>query len=73
MQKELADKVAQLEAALAQVKQLEGIIPICMYCKRIRSDKEGWQQLERYIAEHSEAEFSHVICPECYEKAMKEI
>lgn len=73
MQKDLADKVAQLEAALAQVKQLEGIIPISMYCKRIRSDKEGWQQLERYIAEHSEAEFSHGICPECYEKAMKEI
>lgn len=65
---ELADKVAKLEAAMAKVKQLEGIIPICMYCKNIRVDKEIWEHLETYITEHSEAFFSHGICPECFEK-----
>jgi hypothetical protein len=64
----LTDKVALLEAALAKVRQLEGIIPICMYCKKIRDDKESWQQMEGYISEHSEAKFSHGICPECYTK-----
>ncbi len=73
MEEELAEKITQLEAALAKVKQLEGIIPICMYCKKIRDDKESWHQLERYITEHSEALFSHGVCPECHEKAMSEI
>jgi PAS domain S-box-containing protein len=67
-QDELADKVEQLEEALSKVKQLEGIIPICMYCKKIRDDKESWQQLESYISQHSEAFFSHGICPECFPK-----
>lgn len=64
----LKDKVRQLENALAQVKLLEGIIPICMYCKKIRDDVESWQHLERYITEHSAAQFSHGICPECFER-----
>jgi len=64
-QQELAEKVVQLEAALAAVKKLEGIIPICMYCKKIRDEKESWHKLEKYIMEHTEAEFSHGICPEC--------
>lgn len=71
-ERELTDKVALLEAALTKVKQLEGIIPICMYCKKIRDDKESWQQLEEYITQHSEALFSHGICPECYRKATSE-
>jgi hypothetical protein len=62
----LQQKVAQLEEALATVKLLEGIIPICMYCKKIRDDEESWQQMERYISEHSAAQFSHGICPECF-------
>ncbi|MFH0995062.1 MAG: hypothetical protein V1844_06130 [Pseudomonadota bacterium] len=64
----LRDKVTQLEAALARVKQLEGIIPICSYCKKIRNDAESWQQIEAYISEHSNALFSHSICPDCYVK-----
>jgi hypothetical protein len=64
----LKEKVTQLEAALAKVKLLEGIIPICMYCKQIQNDKQSWQQLEVYISDHSEALFSHGICPECYAK-----
>jgi PAS domain S-box-containing protein len=71
-QDELADKVEQMEAALAKVKQLEGIIPICMYCKKIRDDKESWQQLESYITQHSEALFSHGICPDCFQKVYNE-
>jgi PleD family two-component response regulator len=68
---QLARRKEDLEAALARVKQLEGIIPICMYCKKIRDDLNSWQQLEKYISEHSEAMFSHGICPECAEKQMK--
>ena len=70
---ELIDKVAQLETALATVKQLEGLISICMYCKRIRSDEEVWQQLELYISEHSEADFSHGICPDCFERVTADV
>lgn len=69
--------ILELRAALAKVKQLEGIIPICSYCKKIRDDQESWQQLESYITEHSEALFSHGICPECFikvtDEALKEI
>lgn len=59
--------------AYPRIKQLEGIIPICAYCKRIRDDHEIWQQLERYISEHSEALFSHGVCPECSEKVLAAI
>jgi len=62
---------AELEAALAQVKLLEGIIPICSYCKKIRDDQNSWQQLEQYISGHSEAKFSHGVCPHCFEEQIK--
>lgn len=64
--------ILELQAALAKVKQLEGIIPICSYCKKIRDDKESWQQMESYISDHSEALFSHGICPECYIRVTNE-
>ena len=54
------------------VKQLSGLLPICSYCKRIRRDGDYWQQLEAYVSEHSEAEFSHGVCPTCFEQAKKE-
>jgi PAS domain S-box-containing protein len=72
-EREIADKVVQLEASLARVNQLEGILPICMYCKKIRDDTEKWHQMEEYISKHSEADFSHGICPECFNKRMNEI
>jgi PAS domain S-box-containing protein len=56
-----------------QIKQLRGIIPICSYCKKIRTDEESWQQLETYISEHSGALFSHSMCPTCFDKQIKEI
>jgi phosphoserine phosphatase RsbU/P len=71
LQGKLADRVHDLETALSQVKQLRGLLPICMYCKRIRNDGDYWQQVETYISEHTAAEFSHGICPECYEKLLK--
>jgi len=63
----------QLQKALDRVKLLSGLLPICCSCKKIRDDKGYWQQLELYIHDHSEAEFSHGICPECFEKLYPEI
>jgi CheY-like chemotaxis protein len=65
LQRSLAERVAALERALADVHQLQGFLPICMYCKKIRNDSNYWQQLESYIAQRSGATFSHGICPEC--------
>ena len=60
--------VAELEDALANVNQLSGLLPICASCKKIRDDKGYWTQIESYIKDHSEAEFSHSICPDCVKK-----
>ncbi|PYV32158.1 MAG: response regulator [Acidobacteria bacterium] len=68
LQTELSERVKELEAALARVKTLQGLLPICSYCKRIRNDQNYWQQVEQYIGEHSGAEFSHGICPDCFAK-----
>jgi DNA-binding response OmpR family regulator len=65
LQERLAARVAALEAAVSTVKRLHGMIPICSYCKRIRSDSEDWEQLESYISQHTDAHFSHGICPPC--------
>ena len=70
---ELADRVSELQAALDNVKQLHGLLPICSYCKRIRGDDEYWQQVESYIADRSDAQFSHSICPPCYERLEREL
>jgi len=55
----------EAELALSQIKQLHGLLPICAYCKRVRNDRNYWEQIESYIGERSEATFSHGICPEC--------
>lgn len=60
--------ISRLQEALDQVKTLKGIVPICASCKKIRDDKGFWQQLETFIQQHSEAEFSHGICPDCLKK-----
>jgi len=57
--------IKELQQALASIKTLSGLIPICASCKKIRDDQGYWNQLEAYISEHSDAEFSHGICPEC--------
>lgn len=56
-----------------QIKQLKGIIPICSFCKKIRTDEESWQQIETYISAHSDALFSHGLCPACFDEQMKTI
>jgi CheY-like chemotaxis protein len=65
LQAELAAKVVDLQEALDRVKRLEGLLPICMYCKRIRDDGDSWQRLESYIESHSDAVFSHSLCKKC--------
>ncbi|HMC66954.1 MAG TPA: response regulator [Gemmataceae bacterium] len=65
LQRGLADRVRELEAALARVQQLQGLLPICAWCKRIRDDQNYWHQVETYLAKHSEVRFSHGICPDC--------
>ncbi|MEE8329367.1 MAG: response regulator [Thermodesulfovibrionia bacterium] len=60
--------ILELQDALAKVKTLSGLLPICASCKKIRDDKGYWNQIEAYIAEHSDAEFSHGICPGCAKK-----
>ena len=71
--REREELIAQLENALLQVKRLSGLLPICASCKRIRDKQGGWQQIEDYITNHSEADFSHGICPECARRLYPEI
>jgi DNA-binding response OmpR family regulator len=68
LQRSLAARIKELEMALSQVKRLRSLLPICSYCKKVRDDKNYWQQVECYASEHLEVEFSHSICPPCYEK-----
>ena len=63
-----AGAIQQLERALHEIKTLRGLIPICAWCKKIRNDAGSWEQLEAYLRSHTEAEFSHGICPDCLEK-----
>jgi sigma-B regulation protein RsbU (phosphoserine phosphatase) len=71
LQAELALRVAELEEALGRVKQLQGLLPICSYCKKIRDDQDYWHQVDRYIGTHSEVQFSHGICPDCWTKVVQ--
>jgi phosphoserine phosphatase RsbU/P len=73
LQSKLADHVHELEIALSRVKQLQGLLPICAYCKKIRDDKNYWHKVETYIGTYSEVRFSHGICPECTEKLKAEL
>jgi YesN/AraC family two-component response regulator len=65
--------ITDLQTALSVIKTLRGILPICSCCKKIRDDAGSWRQMESYIRDHSEAEFSHGYCPECAQKALEEI
>lgn len=68
VQETLARKIEDLKEALRHVKLLQGIIPICMHCHKIRNDNQAWDQLEAYITDHSDAQFSHSLCPDCMKK-----
>ena len=73
LQNGLAERVKELEEALLQVKQLQGMLPICSYCKKIRDDDNYWQKVDTYISDHTHVQFSHGICPPCLEKVMAEL
>ena len=66
--KNLVTRNLELQEALRQIKLLQGVLPICSNCKRIRDDKNEWHQIEEYMSLHSEAEFSHGLCPDCARK-----
>ncbi|MEI8340238.1 MAG: response regulator [Verrucomicrobiota bacterium] len=68
LERTLAKKVLDLEAAISDVKKLKGLLPICMYCKSIRDDKDYWHQIEEYIHHQTGTDFSHGICPACMAK-----
>lgn len=73
LQQLLAGQVHELEAALANIRKLTGLLPICMYCKSIRDDSNYWHRVEAYVGEHSDVTFSHGICPKCMPKAMRDM
>ena len=72
LQGRLGQRVRELEDALSQIKVLEGIIPICMYCKKVKNEREYWERVEEYVTERSAARFSHGICPECFRQVGEE-
>ena len=65
--------IEELKAAFSKVKKLGGLLPICASCKKVRDDRGYWNQIESYIRDHSEAEFSHSLCPECAKKLYPQI
>ncbi len=71
VEQKLEKLIKKLETALGEVRTLQGLLPICSYCKSIRDDQNFWQGVETYISKHTEAKFSHSICPNCYEKIVK--
>ena len=71
LQQALELRVAQLQEALDNVTMLQGLLPICSYCKRIRDDHNYWEQIDTYVSNHSQAIFSHGVCPECYAKFLQ--
>lgn len=73
LQGALADRVNELKEALSQVKTLQGLLPICSYCHKIRADQEVWERIEHYITQRSDAKFTHGICPECLKKQLADL
>lgn len=70
-QSELAQRVLELGQALDQVKRLQGLLPVCAYCRKIRDDLNYWREVEDYLARNTDVSFTHCICPDCYEKVAR--
>ena len=70
-EREREQMLQELQAALAEVRDLRKILPICSYCKNVRDDANYWQTVETYISEHTNTRFSHGVCPACYEKVVR--
>jgi sigma-B regulation protein RsbU (phosphoserine phosphatase) len=73
LQRSLGDRVLELEAALGEVRALQGLLPICSYCKKVRNEANYWEQVDSYLVSHSGVKITHGICPNCLEKMMKEL
>ncbi len=73
LQQELADQVHALEEALAHVQQLQGLIPICAWCRQVRSDGDFWMQVDEYLARRPGLQFTHAICPTCRERELQNV
>jgi DNA-binding response OmpR family regulator len=71
LQRTLSHRVRELNEALGKVRQLQGLLPICAYCKKVRNDKNYWEQVEAYFSSYVDVRFSHSICPECFESQVK--
>jgi hypothetical protein len=71
--RQLAEQVEKLQEALKHVQRLQGLLPICMFCHKIRTDQQSWQRIDLYISEHSEATFTHGLCPECAKNQFPQI
>jgi DNA-binding response OmpR family regulator len=72
LQSNLAARITELEEALAHVRRLQGLLPICSYCKKIRSETNYWQQVDSYLTSHSDVELTHSVCPDCVAKVLEE-
>jgi phosphoserine phosphatase RsbU/P len=73
LQQRLNARVTELEQALAHVRRLQGLLPICSYCKKVRNEANYWEQVDSYLSTHSDLDFTHGICPTCSDKMMKQI
>lgn len=73
LQKTLTVRIGELEDALGRIRRLEGMLPICSYCKKVRNEANYWEQVESYITSHSDLELSHSVCPTCLERVMGDI
>jgi sigma-B regulation protein RsbU (phosphoserine phosphatase) len=73
LQRDLGERVRELQFAMAQVHQLQELLPICSYCKKIRDDRSYWQQVEGYLSDRAGIQFTHGVCPDCYERVIAEL
>ena len=73
LQRSLTARVTELEEALAHVQRLQGLLPICSYCKKVRNEANYWEQVDSYLASHSTLKLTHGICPQCLETMMKQL
>ena len=73
LQQTLGERARELQAAATNITKLRKLLPICSYCKKIRGDKDYWAQLEDYLSEQTDLEFSHGVCPDCYALALAQM
>ena len=73
LQRELAGRITELEEAADRMRQLKRLLPICMYCKKVRDDSDYWHEIEAYIREHTGTDFSHGICPQCMQNEIADL